>query len=131
MTFVPGQSGNPGGKHGEKLFRNALLAALKKVDGDAEKIQRVADKLVDNALAGETAAIREIADRIDGKIPAPAALSPDDNTRLIIEIRSFPDPRIAENQPSAARSPVIDHRPSDESDASEVVELPPFLPGKP
>jgi hypothetical protein len=44
MPFLKGQSGNPAGRGvGEKLFRNALLASLKKADGDAEKIQRVAD----------------------------------------------------------------------------------------
>jgi hypothetical protein len=35
-----------------------LLAALKKVDGDAEKIQRVAEKLVANAING-AAEVRE------------------------------------------------------------------------
>jgi hypothetical protein len=50
-----------------------LLAALKKADGDAEKIQRVADKLIEDAMRGETAAIREIVNRIDGKVPKAVA----------------------------------------------------------
>jgi hypothetical protein len=95
MPFVKGQSGNPGGnpggKHGDKLFRIALLAALKKVDGDAEKIQRVADKLVENAIDGDTTAIREIADRLDGK-PAQAIDVSGDDRRIIVEIRRFDDP---------------------------------------
>jgi hypothetical protein len=121
-----GQSGNPGGKHGGKLFRNALLAALKKVDGDAERIQIVADKLVENALRGETAAIKEIADRIDGRVPQPLR-GDDDDTKLVIEIRSFPNPHFAPNQPVAARQPaVIEHEPARSSDP-EIIELPPFL----
>ena len=145
MTFVPGQSGNPGGKHGEKLFRNALLAALKRVDGDAERIQRVADRLVENALRGETAAIREIADRVDGRVPQP--LRGDDDGKIVVEIRQFPP--LPDQSPSAARQPfptVIDHQPSlrygsagqptpqPDADLSrrsaaeaEIVELPPFL----
>jgi hypothetical protein len=129
MPFVKGQSGNPAGRGlGDKPFRNALLAALKKVDGDAEKIQRVADKLVDNALAGETAAIREIADRIDGKIPAPATIQ--DDVKLIVEIRSFPP--LPDQSPSAAQHHqplVIDHQPTPQPD-DQIVELPPFLPKK-
>lgn len=70
MAFQPGQSGNPGGRpKSAKLFRDALLAELKRADNNVERIQRVAAKLVDNALNGETAAIKEIADRIDGKVP--------------------------------------------------------------
>lgn len=70
MPFAPGQSGNPGGKpKSAKLFRDALITELKRTDGDVERIQRVAEKLVLNALDGETAAIKEIADRIDGKVP--------------------------------------------------------------
>ena len=126
MTFVPGQSGNPGGKHGEKLFRNALLAALKRVDGDAERIQRVADRLVENALRGETAAIREIADRIDGRVPQP--LRGDDDEKLIIEIRSFPPFETPDSMPAARSAPVIEHQPvGPVSAADEIVELPPFL----
>lgn len=51
------------------MFRDALLAALKKADGDIERIQRVADTLVDKAMGGDVQAIKEIADRVDGKVP--------------------------------------------------------------
>jgi hypothetical protein len=46
----------------------------------------------------------------------------------VIEIRSFPDPRI---QPSATRSgPVIEHQPAGPVADAEVVDLPSFLPLK-
>lgn len=71
MPFAPGQSGNPGGKPKRaKLFTNALLASLKKTDEhDVEAIQRIADKLVELAESGDVPAIKEIADRVEGKVP--------------------------------------------------------------
>lgn len=70
MAFQPGQSGNPGGRpKAAKLFRDALMTELKRADNNVERIQKVAQRLVENAIGGETAAIKEIADRIDGKVP--------------------------------------------------------------
>ncbi len=72
MTFAPGQSGNPGGKSkSQKMFRDALVVALKRASADGvEAIQEVADGLVSKAIADrDVQAIREIADRIDGKVP--------------------------------------------------------------
>jgi hypothetical protein len=114
MPFVKGQSGNPGGnpggKHGEKMFRSALLASLKKADGDAEKLQRVTDKLVANAINGDTTAIREIADRLDGK-PAQAIDVTGDDRRVIVEIRSFPRPAsLGGPIVEATTNPVIEHQ---------------------
>ena len=126
MPFRPGQSGNPAGRGvGEKLFRDALMLALKEADGDRLRLRIVADKLVENAMRGETAAIREIADRIDGKVPTPAANQ--DDVKLIVEIRSFPP--LPDSPDPAARQPtptIIEHRQSPSPDA-EIVELPPFL----
>ncbi len=72
MTFAPGQSGNPGGKtKSQKMFRDALVVALKRASADGvEAIQKVADELVAAAIADRNVqAIREIGDRIDGKVP--------------------------------------------------------------
>lgn len=70
MTFQPGETGNPGGRpKTAKMFRDALMTALKKTDGDVEKIQKIADALTDKAAAGDVQAIKEVADRIDGKVP--------------------------------------------------------------
>lgn len=57
----------------EKSFYNALSVALAQANGvDLEgkrvtKLRVIAEKLVEAAEAGESWAIREIADRIDGK----------------------------------------------------------------
>jgi hypothetical protein len=70
MSFEAGQSGNPGGRpKSAKLLRDALLVELKKSVDGVELIQLVAQKLVELAMAGNVAAIKEIADRVDGKVP--------------------------------------------------------------
>ncbi len=71
MTFQPGQSGNPKGPPKRaKLFTQALLISLKKTDErDVEAIPRIADKLVALAESGDVAAIKEVADRAEGKVP--------------------------------------------------------------
>lgn len=57
----------------EKSFYNALSVALNQANGvDLEgkritKLRTIAEKLVEAAEAGESWAIREVADRIDGK----------------------------------------------------------------
>jgi hypothetical protein len=64
----------PGGRPPrEKSFFNALSIALKEANGTTldgapnTKLRQIADKLVEAALSGESWAIREVADRVDGK----------------------------------------------------------------
>ena len=63
--WEPGQTGNPDGAKKPRKFLAALERALA-VDG-GEKIRRVAEKLIDSAMAGEPWAIQMLADRLDGK----------------------------------------------------------------
>jgi Family of unknown function (DUF5681) len=68
MTFRPGQSGNPGGLRKYKDFANALRMELAVLDdGDQRGMRKVAASLIREALKGNIAAVREIADRLDGK----------------------------------------------------------------
>jgi len=74
MPFQPGQSGNPkGNPKRAKLFSQALLTALKRTDEEnVEAIQRIADRMVKHAMTSEqfdVACVREIADRVEGKVP--------------------------------------------------------------
>jgi len=48
----------------EKPFNDALRIALR---GDPRRLRRIADKLATLAEEGDLAAIRELADRLDGK----------------------------------------------------------------
>jgi hypothetical protein len=72
MTFQSGRSGNPGGRPKSKPFREALmleaLAAERGEDCFAKKgsLRWNARQLLDR---GDPTAIKEIADRLDGKPP--------------------------------------------------------------
>lgn len=102
--FKPGQSGNPGGRRLEKPFRNALLRALghqnAPATGETEKLNRIAGELVQSALNGSLKAIREIADRLDGKPPQTTTLQGDEEggaLQVLTEIRrTIVDPTKAE-----------------------------------
>lgn len=70
MPFQKGKSGNPRGQKRSKDFASALRIAIKEADKEGgTKLRRVADALVVKAMAGDIPAIREIADRLDGKVP--------------------------------------------------------------
>jgi hypothetical protein len=143
MPFVKGQSGNPAGRGvGEKLFRDALMFALKEADGDRPRLRRIADKLVTKALDGDTSAIREIADRLDGK-PAQAIDVSGDDRRIIVEIRRFDDPPTIDAAVNQTIAESVTHIAASEIASSAVpaavpspdddLELPPILDrrGKP
>ena len=55
----------------ERSFAAMLNIAIKEaIEGsDKTKLRAVADALVDKAMTGDVAAIKEVADRIDGKVP--------------------------------------------------------------
>lgn len=65
MPFQPGQSGNPKGTQREKKFAAALERAIKQ--DDAKRLREAAEKLLDLAAAGEAWAVKELADRLDGR----------------------------------------------------------------
>ncbi len=63
---TPSKGGKP-----DKLFRDALMIAVNREDNvDGKKIKRImrlASKLVDVGLEGDTSALKEIRDTLDGK----------------------------------------------------------------
>src|SRR3954463_15877361 len=60
-----GLMGRPiGSVNREKPFNDALRIALKR---DPRRLPRIAEKLAEKAEEGDLAAIRELADRLDGK----------------------------------------------------------------
>lgn len=74
----------------EKSFANMLNIAIKEaIEGsDKTKLRAVADALVEKAMGGDVPAIKEIADRIDGKVPQ-AVVGDDesDPISVVTEIR--------------------------------------------
>ncbi len=67
MAFKKGQSGNPGGRSKEKPFADALRMEIADAGEDHKALRRVAKVLIENAESGDIRAIRELADRLDGK----------------------------------------------------------------
>jgi hypothetical protein len=54
----------------EKAFANMLRVAIAEAHGDSgNRLRAVAEALVLKAMGGDVPAIREVADRLDGKVP--------------------------------------------------------------
>jgi hypothetical protein len=86
MAFEKGQSGNPGGRPKEKPFRDALRQELAALGNDDPKsLRSLARRLLEKASAGDDsmAAIKEVADRLDGK-PAQAVIGDEDENPINI-----------------------------------------------
>ena len=78
MTFQPGNKLAVGGRK-EKPFRDALIMALKEAGDDRPRLRKIAATLLDKAESGDMQAIKEFADRIDGKVPQPQEHSGGEN----------------------------------------------------
>lgn len=88
MAFQPGQSGNPGGRSKEKIWRAAIERAVKRATSgktDFAAIDELADALVAAGKAGDVPALREIGDRLDGKA-VQAMANEDDGTPFIVRV---------------------------------------------
>lgn len=63
----------------EKSFANMLNIAVKVDDGTGRpKLRAIAEKLVDLAVSGEAWAVKEVADRLDGKPAQESTVTIDD-----------------------------------------------------
>jgi hypothetical protein len=76
MVFLPGQSGNPSGRPSGKPITQALVSCLNLPSGSSDNIllpsdakisHEIAAKLIDQARQGNSAAIQEIINRVEGK----------------------------------------------------------------
>jgi len=65
--WKPGQSGNPAGRPKTKPFKEALQRIIEAAG--PQELDRVAAALFARAQTGDVAAIREVGDRMDGKVP--------------------------------------------------------------
>ena len=87
MPFKEGESGNLAGRpKSAKLFKDALQIAIRRTSDDKSELAYIAEALVIKAKAGDIPAIREIADRLDGK-PTQLIAGDDDAAPIIHEIR--------------------------------------------
>ena len=80
--------GRPVGSKGTKAkqFSNALRLSIDDAEGDKAKLLKIAKKLVEKAIAGDMMAIKEVADRLDGKAPQAIVGDADNPLPLITTI---------------------------------------------
>ena len=80
-----GQIGNKNGTK-NKPFLDAMRRALAQ---NPQKIGRIVDKVLDQAEAGEAWAVKEVADRLDGKAVQATTLEDADGNSLVtsLEVR--------------------------------------------
>lgn len=60
---------NPRGQQRDKPFRDALRMEIKEAGEDHKALRRIASALIDKAATGDVNAIKELGDRLDGKVP--------------------------------------------------------------
>lgn len=89
MPFEPGVSGNPGGRAKARPFKDALMIEAKAAE-NGEPCEAKPGSLRWNARKllelGEVPAIKEIADRLDGKVPQ-AIVGDGDEDPIDINVR--------------------------------------------
>lgn len=85
---------SPKNRWSEKLWRDAIRVAVLRASEDdkkRKKLQDLADALVNAGIAGDVPALKEIGDRLDGKVPQ-ALVGGDDDSKPIavqfIELRA-------------------------------------------
>ncbi len=89
-----------------------MLVAIKRADGDKVALNEIASALVAKAITGDVQAIREIADRTDGKVPQQNIVTGDEEggpVRVEEVRRSIIDPRHSDSagvQAAAGTGPV-------------------------
>ncbi len=80
----------PVGSTNDKSWRAALARAVnRRVDGrgSPKKLDMIADKCADEAMNGESWAVREVGDRLDGKPAQAIAIKGDPDSPVIFNLR--------------------------------------------
>lgn len=69
--FQPGQSGNPKGRPRKRPLSDLLAEKLEQGSGDGATTwdERLVTALLETAATGDVAAIKEVFNRIEGKVP--------------------------------------------------------------
>lgn len=97
MSFVKGQSGNPTGKSPkhDKIWSAALRRAIqRREESDPLALEKLADKLLQAVDDGDVSAMKELADRLDGK--PKQEHTGEDGGPLVVNIVKFANGHAAE-----------------------------------
>lgn len=90
MPFQPGVSGNPSGRPKTKIWTEAIKAAVStnpSGEPNYELLKAVSEALVKAAKAGDIQAIKEIGDRLEGKVPQTLGQSEDHENLFPTELK--------------------------------------------
>jgi len=96
---------NPRGQQRDKPFRDALRMEIAAAGEDHKALRRVARALLKAAEAGKIDAIREVGDRMDGKVAQ--ALVGDDRSgpiMIVTGVVRHTDLEVFDHQPDKAES---------------------------
>ena len=96
---------NPRGQQRDKPFRDALRMEIAAAGEDHKALRRVARALLKAAETGKVDAIREVGDRLDGKVAQ--ALVGDDRSgpiMIVTGVVRHTDPKVIDHQPDKAES---------------------------
>lgn len=87
MAFEKGKSGNPGGRPSVKPWREALELAVNEEDPVTKKrkLRRIAEAVIDAAMAGDMTAAKEVGDRLDGKPRQETEISGSEGGPILIQ----------------------------------------------
>src|SRR5215831_20740225 len=86
MTYV---NRHPRGQQRDKPYREALRLELAAAGEDLKKLREIARAHIDKAAAGDMQAIKELADRLDGKPAQMLDLGDADKPRLTKIVHEF------------------------------------------
>src|SRR3990167_10589229 len=76
---------NPRGQQRDKPFRDALRMEIADAGEDRKELREVSRALISKGKAGDVAAIKEIGDRLDGKVPQAHIGGDEGDNPLVVE----------------------------------------------
>ena len=96
MPWKPGESGNPEGAKKQRQWHGTIDRAIAQDDG--KRLRAAAEKLLDLAAAGESWAVKELGDRLDGKARQQIEAVDDEGRALAIGLVAYQP--VAVNHPA-------------------------------
>ena len=75
----------------DKPFRDALRLAVNECQDDKKKLRAIAEQLVERAISGDVQAIKEVADRLDGRSPQALTVTADASEEFIQALKAVSD----------------------------------------
>lgn len=74
--------GNTNSRRENRLWANTIRRAV--VQSDGERLRRLAEALITKAEEGDVPALKEIGDRLDGKVPQAVSVSGENGGPLLV-----------------------------------------------